>query len=185
MFHDADFCFRTLLSQWKSALELLYCGVFWKYSSLWDTLASPGLCHLLCAVVLNPTTVSPGDWDPLLHPFCTRELIWLSFSADGTVVGWTRSSLFYNAQFWYKPKNMVMNLIKLQQIFFSVVLRKKALCRPRCPFCAACPFPELSERGSAVAALCLCLDLDLQRFLYEVFGGASAFKFDVVTCCVP
>lgn len=38
--------------------------------------------------------------------------------------------------------------------FFSVVLGKKALCRPRCPFCAACPFPELSERGSAVVALC-------------------------------
>lgn len=26
--------------------------------------------------------------------------------------------------------------------FFSVVLKKKALCRPRCPFCEACPFPE-------------------------------------------
>lgn len=33
---------------------------------------------------------------------------------------------------------------------FCFVLRRKALCRPRSPFCAACPFPELS----AVVALC-------------------------------
>lgn len=154
MFHDADFCFRTLLSQWKSALELLYCGVFWKYSSLWDTLASPGLCRLLCAVVLNPTTVSPGDWDLLLHPFCTRELIWLSFSADGAVVGWTRSSLFYNAQFWCKPKNMVMNLIKLQQIFFLLFWGKRLFADPDVPSVQPVPFLS-SVRGAVQSLLCV------------------------------
>lgn len=65
--------------------------------------------------------------------------------------------------------------------FFSVVLRKKALCRPRCPFCAACPFPE-PVRGAVQLFCALCFDLDLQRLLHEVFGGASAFRFAVYLC---
>lgn len=37
---------------------------------------------------------------------------------------------------------------------FFFILRKKAVCKPRSLFCAVCPFPELSERGSAAVALC-------------------------------
>lgn len=77
-----------------------------------------------------------------------------------------------------------MNLTKLQGVFFH--FEKKGCLQTQVSFFVqSVPFLS-SVRGAVQQLLCaLCFDLDLQRLLHEVFGGASAFRFDVVTCCVP